>query len=302
LTPGAVDLSARSWRTGAGTLSLERPLVVGVLNTTPDSFSDGGAFLEPAAAVERAWRLVEEGADVLDVGGESSRPGAEPVAADLEWRRIRPVVELAPALPIPISVDTTKRVVAARALDAGAAILNDISALRFDPELADLAASRGAGLVLMHMRGEPRTMQDDVAYGDLMGEVRGALAEAVRTAELRGCGRAQLVVDPGLGFGKSSRGNLELLARLPELARLGLPILVGPSRKAFIGELLGLPVRERLEGTIAACVMALVGGARLFRVHDVAAVRRAVDLAEEVRRQTAGRAGHAVISSSAGTD
>jgi dihydropteroate synthase len=275
------------WRVGGEVLPLDRPLILGVLNVTPDSFSDGGLHLEPDAALAHAWSLVEEGADLIDVGGESSRPGAAPVDAREEWRRIAPVVERASELPVPLSVDTTKHEVAARALEAGAAALNDISALRFEPRLADLAAAHGAGLILMHMRGNPRSMQDDVIYGDLMAEVKAELAAAVAAAEDRGCGRDQLVVDPGIGFGKSPRGNAELLARLPELAELGLPILVGPSRKSFIGQLLGLPVEQRLEGTLAACVAALDRGARLFRVHDVAAARRALDLAEAVRREGA---------------
>jgi len=282
-------VSPPGWRIRAGILPLDRPILLGVLNVTPDSFSDGGRHLEPGAAVDHAWRLVEEGADLIDVGGESSRPGAAPVTAREEWRRIGPVVERASELPVPLSIDTTKHEVAALALEAGAAVLNDISALQFDPRLADLAADSGAGLILMHMRGEPRTMQEDVAYDDLMGEVKADLAAAVATATARGCGRDQLVVDPGIGFGKSPRGNVALLARLPELATLGLPVLVGPSRKSFIGQLLGVPVEERLEGTLAACVAALDRGARLFRVHDVAPARRALDLAEAVRREGAGR-------------
>jgi dihydropteroate synthase len=289
LTPGSFAVSPPGWRIRSGTLPLDRPLILGVLNVTPDSFSDGGRYLEPRAALERAWRLAEEGADLIDVGGESSRPGADPVQADEEWRRIEPVVERAPDLPVPLCIDTTKHDVAVRALEAGAGALNDISGLRFDPRLADVAAAYGAGLVLMHMRGEPRSMQGDVAYGDLMAEVRAGLSDAVRTAVRRGCRRDQLVVDPGIGFGKSPRGNAELLARLPELAELGLPILVGPSRKSFIGRLLDLPVEDRLEGTLAACVAALDRGARLFRVHDVAPVRRALDLAEAVRREEASR-------------
>jgi dihydropteroate synthase len=290
LTSGRSVGSPPGWRIRDGWVPLDRPVILGVLNVTPDSFSDGGRHLDPDAALDHAWRLVEEGADLIDVGGESSRPGADPVTAREEWRRIRPVVERSAELPIPLSIDTTKREVASLALEAGAAVLNDISALRHDPRLADLAAAHGAGLVLMHMRGDPRTMQDDVVYLDLMGEVRDELAAAVARAEARGCGRDQPVVDPGIGFGKSPRGNAELLGRLPELAELGLPLLVGPSRKSFIGQLLGLPVEQRLEGTLAACVAALDRGARLFRVHDVAQARRALDLADAVRREGAGLA------------
>ncbi len=259
-------------------------MVMGVLNVTPDSFSDGGRFLHPDAAAARARRMVEEGADLVDVGAESSRPGAAAVSAGEEWDRLAPVLARLRDLPVPISVDTTKGEVARRALEAGAAAINDISALRFDPDVARAAAEAGAGLVLMHMRGTPRTMQADTEYDDLMGEVAGALADALGRARAAGCAAEQLVVDPGIGFGKSPEGNLEILARLDRLAPLGQPILVGPSRKSFIGAVLGLPVEERLEATLAACVAALFRGARIFRVHDPEPARRALDLAEAVRR------------------
>jgi len=280
--------AAGAWRVRGKVLALDRPVVVGVLNATPDSFSDGGLYLDPIAAVDRAWRMIEEGADVIDVGGESTRPGAGPVPASEQWRRIEPVVSRAADLPVPLSVDTTEYEVAGRALDAGAAIVNDVSGLRFEPRLADLAAASGAGLVLMHMRGDPRTMQDDVVYDDLVGEVRSALERSIGRALERGCGREQLVVDPGIGFGKSAAGSLELIARLPRLAGLGAPIMVGPSRKSFIGEVLGVPVEEREEGTLAACVIALERGARLFRVHDPRSARRALDLAWAIRGVEAG--------------
>lgn len=280
--------AAGLWRIRGATLSLDRPILLGILNITPDSFSDGGDYLDPTAAVERVWRLAEDGADLVDVGGESTRPGASPVGADEEWRRIEPVLSRASEFPVPLSVDTTKLEVAQRAVKAGAAALNDVSGLRTEPRLADLASQSGAGLILMHMRGEPRTMQEDVEYDDLLGEVRRALAGSVDRALERGCSREQLVVDPGLGFGKSAEGTLELLARLPELTGLGLPILVGPSRKSFIGRVLDLPAGERVEGTLAACVLGLERGARLFRVHDVEAARRALDLAEAIRRASSG--------------
>jgi len=267
-------------------LDTGRPLVMGILNVTPDSFYDGGLHFEPADAVQRGLRMAAEGADLVDVGGESTRPGAEPVGAEEEWSRIGPVVEgLAVEGSVPVSVDTTKSEVARRALDAGASVLNDVSGLRFDAELADLAAATGAGLVLMHMRGTPRTMQEDTEYDDLMGEIRGFLDSAVARARERGCRPEQLVVDPGIGFGKSARGSLELIARLGELTSLGPPVLVGPSRKSFIGETLGLPAEERLEGTLAACVAAWERGARVFRVHDVREARRALDLAAAVARE-----------------
>lgn len=271
------------WRVRDAVLSLDRPVVMGVLNVTPDSFSDGGRYLEPGAARERASALVEAGADLVDIGGESTRPGAEPVSAAEEWSRIGPVFEALAELGVPLSVDTTKAEVAGRALDAGASVINDVSGLRFEPRLAELAAEAGAGLVVMHMRGNPRTMQEDVEYGDLVGEIREFLAGALARAVDRGCAPGHVVVDPGIGFGKSAEGNLEILARAGEFSVGGRPVLVGPSRKSFIGATLGLSVEERVEATAAACVMALERGARIFRVHDVRAVRRALDLAAAVR-------------------
>ncbi len=283
MSPG--DAGA-AWRVRGGELPLDRPLVMGVLNVTPDSFYDGGEHLDPGAAVEQAHRMAEEGADLVDVGGESTRPGASPVEAEEEWARVGPVLEELGGGPVPISVDTTKSEVAARALDAGAAVINDVSGLRFDAGLADLAAERGAGLVLMHMRGTPRTMQDRTEYDDLVAEVRAFLSEAVDEAGRRGCDPAQIVVDPGIGFAKTARGSLEIVGRAGEFAVRGRPVLVGPSRKSFIGEVLEVPAGERLEGTLAACVLALERGARVFRVHDVRAARRALDLAHAVLRES----------------
>lgn len=282
-------------------MGADRPVVMGVLNVTPDSFSDGGRHLDPGAAAERAFRMVEEGADLVDVGGESTRPGAEPVPADEEWARIEPILERLEALPAPVSVDTTKWEVARRALDAGAAVLNDVSGLRSDPRLADLAASRGAGLVLMHMKGDPRTMQEDPTYADLPGTVADFLTRAAEEARRRGCAPDRIVLDPGIGFGKTAEGSLRLLRELPRFVALGYPVLVGPSRKSFIGHTLDLPVSERGEGTIAACVVALERGARLFRVHDVRATRRALDLAHAIRTAGAG-AGSAGAGSRPGSD
>ncbi len=267
------------WRIRGAELALDRPLVMGVLNVTPDSFSDGGRHLEPGDAARRARRMVEAGADLVDVGGESTRPGADPVPADREWSRVGPVLDRLGDLPVPVSVDTTDAGVAERALAAGAAVLNDVSGLRFAPRMAELAADAGAGLVLMHMRGDPRTMQEDTRYGDLVGEVRSFLAGALEEAVDRGCRPEQVVLDPGIGFGKSAGGSLQLVARAGDFAVRGRPVMVGPSRKSFIGETLDLPVDERVEGTLAACVLALARGARLFRVHDVRAARRALDLA-----------------------
>lgn len=264
-------------------MRLGSPVVVGVVNVTPDSFSDGGRYLDPGEAADRARTLVEEGADVLDVGAESTRPGAERVPVEEEWRRLAPALERIVGLGVPVSVDTRKAEVARRALAAGVSIVNDVSGLTEDPELAAAAAETGAGLVLMHMRGTPSTMQQDTEYEDLIGEVLEALRVSVERAAAAGCSAGQLVVDPGIGFGKSARGSLRLLARAGEFERAGAPVMVGPSRKSFIGETLGLPVRERVEATAAACVMALERGARLFRVHDVRRVRRALDMAAAIR-------------------
>ena len=277
-----------TWRIRGGTLDLRRPLILGVLNVTPDSFSDGGMHLDPRIAARRAEELAEEGADLVDIGAESTRPGAPPVSAEDEWSRLEPVLRrLQGSLPVPISIDTTKAEVAARALELGAAVINDVSGLRAEPAIAGLAAETGAGLIVMHMRGDPRTMQRDVEYEDLIGEIRASLAESLSAAERAGCEPSQTVVDPGIGFGKSPEGSLRLLARLGELRSLGRPIMVGPSRKSFIGNVLELSVEERLEATIAACVVALERGAHLFRVHDVRALRRALDMANSI--QQAGR-------------
>ena len=272
------------WRIRGGTVSLERPVVVGILNVTPDSFSDGGEFAAPGEAVAHGLALVEAGADVVDVGAESTRPGAAAVEADEEWRRLAGIVEPLARRGVTVSIDTTKLSVAERGLECGAAIVNDVSGLGDSPGIADLCARTGAGLVLMHMRGTPRTMQEDTAYEDLVGEVGAWLRERAEAARSAGCRADQIVVDPGIGFGKSVAGNLELLARTGAFANLGYPVLVGPSRKSFIGRVLDVPVTEREEGTLAACVVAFERGARLFRVHDARAARRALDLADAIRR------------------
>jgi dihydropteroate synthase len=256
---------------------------MGIVNVTPDSFSDGGAFAGTEAAIEHGLRLAAEGAAILDVGGESTRPGAGPVPEAEELRRVLPVIRgLAARAGVPVSVDTTKAAVAEAALAAGATIVNDVSALRFDPRLGELAARAGAALVLMHMRGEPRTMQEDPRYGDLLGEVVAELAAGVARAAAAGIGQERIIVDPGIGFGKALEHNLELLDRLDALTILGRPILVGPSRKAFIGRILDLPASERIEGTIAACCLAAARGAHLVRVHDVGAVRRALRVCDAI--------------------
>jgi dihydropteroate synthase len=280
---------AASWRTSRRTLNLENPVLVGVLNITPDSFSDGGRFFSHDAALRRLEELQVEGAHIIDVGGESTRPGSAPVSEEEEFRRVMPVIEAASGrLDVPISIDTTKSGVARAALDAGAEIINDISGLRFDPEIARLAAESGAGMVLMHMRGEPRTMQQQIHYDDLMGEILGELRESTQRAIAAGCRRDQLVVDPGIGFGKTAEQNLIIINELGRIGELGFPVLIGPSRKSFIGKTLGLDVEDRLEATIAACVVALLRGARIFRVHDVVQARRALDMAEEILRRSSG--------------
>ena len=278
-----------SLRLGAQVLELgERTAIMGIVNVTPDSFSDGGTFLDPAAAIEHGLRLAGEGADILDVGGESTRPGAEPVSEQEEVRRVVPVVrELAARSGVPVSIDTSKAVVAEAALAAGATIVNDVSALRFDPRLGAVVARSGAALVIMHMQGTPRTMQQAPHYEDLLGEVIADLAAGVARAAAAGVDPDRILVDPGIGFGKGLEHNLELLDRLGELALLGRAILVGPSLKAFIGRLLDLPAAERIEGTIAACCCAADRGAHVVRVHDVGPVRRALRVAAAIRGRAA---------------
>jgi dihydropteroate synthase len=262
-----------------------RALIMGIVNVTPDSFADGGRYLEPAAAVRQARALVAEGADLLDVGAESTRPGSPGVSADEERARLLPVLErLLDDPPCPVSVDTSKPEVAEAALALGAHMINDVTALAGGPEMARLCAEHGAGLAVMHIQGTPRTMQADPRYDDLLAEVRDELRAAVTAAESAGVAPESLCVDPGIGFGKTVDHNLTLLKRLDAFRPLGKPILVGPSRKSFIGALLDrVPPAERLEGTLAACVMAVVAGAHIVRVHDVAAVRRAVRVAEAIR-------------------
>ncbi len=280
---------ASVWRTARRTLDLGKPVLMGVLNITPDSFSDGGLYFARDAAVRRLDELQAEGADVIDIGGESTRPGAAPVSQEDELRRVVPAIEIATArYHVPISIDTAKSSVARAALDAGAEIINDISGLRFDPEIANLAGESGAGLVLMHIRGEPRTMQQRIHYHDLMGEIRAELRESTERALAAGCRRDQLVVDPGIGFGKTAEHNLTIINELGQVRELGFPVLIGPSRKSFIGKMLGLEVEDRLEGTIAACIVALLRGARIFRVHDVVEVRRALEMAEAIVRGSSG--------------
>jgi dihydropteroate synthase len=265
-----------------------RPMLMGVVNVTPDSFFDGGRFLDPQAAVAHALRLVEEGADLLDIGAESTRPGATPVDEAEESRRLIPVVTaVAKAVAVPISVDTSKAGVAKAALDAGAVIVNDVTALRGDPAMVELVAETGAGLVLMHMQGTPRTMQEAPHYHDVVEEVGVFLAERARWAMERGVTKSQILLDPGVGFGKVLVHNLDLLARLRILTNLGFPLLVGLSRKGFIGQLLDRPVQDRAWGTAAAVALAVEQGANILRVHDVAAMRDVVKVAAAISRRIA---------------
>jgi dihydropteroate synthase len=262
--------------------------LMGIVNVTPDSFSDGGAFADTDAAVDHGVRLTEEGADLLDVGGESTRPGADEVPLEEEIDRVVPVVErLVKEVDVPLSVDTRKAVVAARALDAGAAIVNDVTA-GGDPEMFGVARSAGAGLVLMHMRGQPRTMQDDPRYDDVVAEVRDHLAARIGSAVAAGVPRAQLCVDPGIGFGKNLEHNLALLRSIAAFRELRTPLLVGVSRKRFIGQLTGVEApADRIEGTAGAVAWCAANGVDVVRVHDVLEMRRVVSVVDAITREPA---------------
>jgi dihydropteroate synthase len=262
---------------------------MGVVNATPDSFSDGGRFLDPGAAAAQAERLAAEGADLVDLGGESTRPGAAPVDAAEERRRVVPVIARlrAAGFGLPISIDTCKAEVARAALEAGADLVNDVQGLA-DPAMARVVAEAGAPLVLMHMRGTPATMAQHCAYGDLLGEVAAELRAGLARAAAAGIPAERIILDPGLGFAKTPGQSVELLARVGELRALGHPLLVGPSRKRFIGHLTGAPVEERLPGTLAAVTACVLAGVELIRVHDVAAARQAALVAAALRDARAG--------------
>jgi dihydropteroate synthase len=255
--------------------------IMGILNVTPDSFSDGGDYLDAAAAIEHGLEMAAQGAAIIDVGGESTRPGSSPIGVEAELARVVPVIEglAAAGVGATISIDTSKLEVARAALDAGASFVNDVTAFRGAPAIAKLVAARGAGCCLAHMQGEPATMQRAPHYEDVVGEVSAFLSERVGFAVAAGIARERILVDPGIGFGKSVAHNLELLDRLDELAALGQPVLIGTSRKSFLGALSGGRERDRLAGTIATNVIALLRGASVFRVHDVAAVRDALAVA-----------------------
>jgi dihydropteroate synthase len=255
---------------------------MGVVNVTPDSFSDGGEFLDPEQAVAHGRELAAAGAAVLDVGGESTRPGAAAVSEEEELARVGPVVEGLATGEAQISIDTSKLAVAEAALDAGAAMVNDITALRAAPEVAALCADRDAELVLMHMLGSPRTMQENPVYDDVVDDVKAFLAERMAFATAQGVAEERIWLDPGIGFGKTVEHNLELLRRLRELTELGRPLVVGTSRKSFIGKLSGAEVDERLGGTVASCAIAFANGARMLRVHDVREVGEGMRVAAAI--------------------
>ena len=274
--------------------SRTRLLIMGVLNVTPDSFSDGGVYLDSEAAIRHAEEMVAAGADVLDIGGESTRPGAQPVVIDEELRRIIPVIQaLAERVNVPISVDTSKAEVARQAIAAGASIVNDVTALRGDPVMARVIARAGASVILMHMQGAPQTMQQRPRYRDVVADVGTFLAERIRAARRAGIAGDRIWIDPGLGFGKTDAHNLALLQRLSELQRLRTPIVVGPSRKSFIGRLLRIEdPRERLAGTLACVALALEQGASMVRVHDVKAVAEFVTMWHALHSSHAARRQH----------
>jgi len=279
----------RQWKLARRSLPYgERTLVMGVLNITPDSFSDGGKFYSAESAVEHALQMIAEGADIIDIGGESTRPGSAFVPEAEELQRVIPVIKrLTTEASIPISVDTTKSAVARAALEAGAEIINDISALRFDPAIADEVVKATAGLVLMHSRGTPKTMQQLPPIEDILGEVIGSLRESIALAHQRGVARESIAIDPGIGFGKTAEQNIELIARLDQLRMefADFPILIGVSRKSFIGKLLdNAPADQRLHGTIASIAASVSKGAHIVRVHDVKPAVEAVRVAEAIRR------------------
>jgi dihydropteroate synthase len=277
----------RAWTIRGGELSLEKPVIIGILNVTPDSFSDGGHLPSADAAIEHGRRLMADGCQLVDVGGESTRPGAAPVPAKEEIARVVPVIAgLAKRNVGPISVDTRKAEVARAALDAGAAAINDVSGLRFDPNLTRVAADAQAGVILMHMRGTPATMDDLAHYDHVATDVAGELAAGAAQAEKQGIARERIVVDPGFGFAKTATQNLRLLDELATIVALGYPVAVGLSRKRFLGAVTGRPVEDRDRATAVACALAWERGARLFRVHDVALTREALALASATTNPT----------------
>jgi len=276
-----------SWRNFSLNLTV-RTHIMGVVNTTPDSFSDGGLFFDGDVAVAHALRLVEEGADIIDIGGESTRPGSDPVSREEELRRTIPVIRaVSRAVSVPVSIDTCKADVARQALDAGASMVNDISGLRFDPEMADVVARAGVPVIVMHIRGKPKVMQVNPTYGALIPEVTAYLRESIAIAAKAGIPPGMVMIDPGIGFGKTFDHNLQIIRDLGELLKLGHPVVIGVSRKAFLGKILGdAPPSERLEGTAAAVAISIFNGAHIVRVHDVREMARVARVADAVRRGT----------------
>lgn len=277
-----------SWIMQCGTHKLEvgkKTLIMGILNITPDSFSDGGRFLSAGDAIDQAKRMQDEGADIIDIGGESTRPGAELVTIEEEKNRVIPIIEKLQSIDIPISIDTYKSAVADAALRAGACMVNDISGLRFDTEMAGVVAKHKAGVVIMHIKGNPRTMQDNPQYKDVLGEIISYLREGIDIAVQAGIQEDAIIVDPGIGFGKTIRHNLHILRNLSELKVFGLPILIGTSRKSLIGGILSLPVHERIEGTASTIAVSIMNGASIIRVHDVQIMSRVARMTDAIMRQ-----------------
>lgn len=270
-----------------------RTHIMGILNVTPDSFSDGGLYLDTEKAVERALEIEKEGADIIDIGGESTRPGAIPLSPEEELSRVIPVIErLKSILKIPISIDTYKAPVAKEAIQAGASIINDISGLRYDPDMASVASEYGVPVVIMHIKGTPRDMQVNPVYQDLIGEILDYLKEGISIALKAGVDESRIIVDPGIGFGKTVEHNLEIINRLDEFKSLGMPILFGPSRKSFIGKILDLPVDNRLEGTAAAVAIGIIKGADIVRVHDVRSMVRVARMSDAIKSLTRDKYGN----------
>jgi dihydropteroate synthase len=261
-----------------------RTLLMGVLNITPDSFSDGGLYLDKEKAIAHGIKMVEEGADILDIGGESTRPGSKPLPLEEELRRVIPVIEvLAKELNVPISIDTYKSTVAQMAIDAGAQIINDISGLHFDPDLGKVAAEKDVPLILMHIRGTPETMQKDVHYHSLFSEILQYLKESIQRAESAGVDPQQIIIDPGIGFGKTVEDNLLIIKNLSEFRILGKPILLGTSQKNFIGKILNAEASERLEGTLSTIAIGVLNGAHIIRCHDILQAKKVIAVADAIR-------------------
>lgn len=262
-----------------------RTFIMGILNVTPDSFSDGGKYLEPEKAIEHAKRMIEDGADIIDVGGESTRPGSDPVRLEEELQRVVPVIkELSKVVNVPISIDTYKSKVAEAALDAGACVVNDISAMTFDSDMVKVVKKYGASVVLMHIKGTPKNMQENPTYDNVIEEILKYLMDRVNVA--RDNGIKQIIIDPGIGFGKRFEHNIEIIRNLKVFREIGYPLLVGPSRKSFIGNILNLPPAERVEGTAAAVTACILNGANIVRVHDVKEMKRVAMVADALKSRT----------------